>query len=318
MQIAILDDYQRLALTMADWSKLADCDVRVSERHLPPGTELERFLAGADVVVAMRERTRFTAATLEKLPHLRLLVTTGASNSAIDIMAARQLGITVCGTPGGGIATAELAFGLVLALMRHIPTEVAGLRAGAKEWQLTLGKELGERSLGIVGFGRLGQAMARFGRAFGMEVRAWSRSLDAKTAAEAGVLHVPDLHDLLGMSEVLSLHLPLTAETRSLLGAAELALMPPGAVLINTARAGLVDERALIDALSTGQLAGAGLDVHSTEPLPPEHPFRSLPNVIATPHLGYVTEETYRRYFPGVVEAITSWREGHPVRVICP
>jgi len=318
MRIAILDDYQRQALAMADWSPLAGCDIRVSDRHLRLGAGLEGFLAGAEVVVAMRERTPFDAATLAALPDLRLLVTTGAANAAIDLAAARRCGITVCGTPGGGIATAELAFGLLLSLMRHIPAEVAGLRANDPGWQRTLGRELAGRSLGIAGFGRLGQAMAGFGRAFGMRVRAWSRSLDARTAAEAGVTPMPDLASLLAASEVVSLHLPLTPATRSLLGAAELALIPRGGLLINTARAGLVDEPALIDALRGGHLAGAGLDVYLSEPLPPDHPFRSLPTVIATPHLGYVTEETYRRYFPGVVEAIAAWRAGQPVRVLSP
>lgn len=318
MRIAILDDYQRQAMAMADWSELNDCDIRVSDRHLRYGEGLEGFLSGAEVVVAMRERTPFDDRTLAMLPDLRLLVTTGASNAAIDLVAAQRLGITVCGTPGGGIATAELAFGLLLSLMRHIPTEVAGLRAGNPQWQQTLGRELAGRNLGILGFGRLGQAMAGYGRAFGMQVRAWSRSLDARTAAEAGVTQVPDLASVLATSEVISLHLPLTPATHNLLGAVELGLLPKGALLINTARAGLVDEHALIDALQSGHLGGAGLDVYLTEPLELGHPFRSLPNVIATPHLGYVTEETYRRYFPGVVEAITCWRAGRSVRVLIP
>lgn len=315
MRIAILDDYQHVALRMADWSGLADCEIAVADRHLQ-GTALTGFLAGAEVVVAMRERTPFDAATLAAFPDLRLLVTTGMRNASIDMAAARAQGVLVCGTPGGGHGTAELAFGMLIALMRHLPQEVAGLRAAAPQWQATLGRELAGRRLGIAGFGRLGTAMAGFARAFGMEVTAWSRSLDAASAAAAGVAHAASLPELLDRSEILSLHLPLNAATRGLIGAAELARLPAGGVLINTARAPLVDQAALIAALESGHLSGAALDVFETEPLPADHPFRAMPQVLATPHLGYVTEETYRRFYPGAVEAITAWRAGTPIRIL--
>lgn len=317
MRIAILDDYQRVALRMADWSGLADCEITVADRHLD-GDALTGFLAGAEVVVAMRERTPFDAATLAALPDLRLLVTTGMRNASIDMAAARAQGILVCGTPSGAHGTAELAFGMLIALMRHLPQEIAGFRAASPQWQMTLGRELAGRRLGIAGFGKLGKAMARFALAFGMEVTAWSRSLDAATAAAAGVGHAPDLPALLDRSEVLSLHLPLNAATRGLIGAAELARLPAGAVLINTARAPLVDQSALIAALESGQLSGAAVDVYETEPLPADHPFRQMPQVLATPHLGYVTEETYRHFYPGAVEAITAWRAGRPIRILNP
>lgn len=316
MRIAILDDYQNAAYAMADWSRLADCHLDNSRQHFSQPGALEDFLADAEVVVAMRERTAFSAATFDALPKLRLLVTTGMVNASIDMEAAAARSIVVCGTPGGGTATAELAFGLLLSLARNIPGEVAAFREGNAQWQQSVGIELAGRRLAIAGFGRLGKSMAGYGQAFGMKVSAWSRSLTEDEAQQSGIRRSASLDDLLGEADVLSLHLPLNDNTRGLLDADRLARLPRGSILLNTSRGQLVDEAALIEALSSGQIGGAGLDVFDTEPLPLNHPLRQLPNVIATPHLGYVTEEVYRKYFEGAVDAIVAWRSGSPIRVL--
>ena len=317
MRIAILDDYQRVALTSADWSHLASrARIDVADRHLT-GDGLVRFLRGAEMVVAMRERTPFNSGLLAQLPDLRLLVTTGMRNASIDIATAGRQGVTVCGTPGSGPAAAELAFGLVLALVRHIPAEATRLRAGDPAWQSTVGTELGGKILGLLGFGRLGTRMARYGRAFDMRVFAHSRSITPERAAEHGA-EAATLDEVLAHADVLSIHLTLNPGTRGMIGASELARMKPGALLVNTARGPIVDEAALVAALRDGRLGGAGLDVYDTEPLPPDHPFRALPNVVALPHLGYVTAETYRAFFAGAVEDIESWLAGTPVRVLTP
>lgn len=317
MRIAILDDYQHAAFRFADWSGLtARARVDVADRALS-GAALTDFLTGATVVVAMRERTPIDAVLMDALPGLRLIATTGMVNAAIDMAAARARGIDVTGAPGGGTATAELAFGLMLAIARSIPQEAAGLRAGNPQWQQTVGFELRGRTLGVLGFGRLGRRVAEIGRAFGMRVLAWSRSLTVEAAADAGV-EAASLPDVLAAADILSIHLPLTPATRGLIGAADLARMKPTAILINTARGPIVDEAALVAALQAGRIGGAGLDVFDVEPLPADHPFRTLPNVLATPHLGYVTQETYRGYHGGVVAAIAAWLDGAPIRVLNP
>lgn len=319
LRCAILDDYQDAALAAADWESLA------------PRIALDRFaapLAGEDalaaalepysVIVAMRERTPFTASLLSRLPRLRLLVTTGMVNAAIDMEAARRRGVTVCGTRGSVGPAAELAWGLLLALMREIPAEVANLRAGGSRWQVSVGRDLKGKTLGVVGLGKLGQRVAGYGRAFGMDVLGWSRNNSPGRCAALGIGHAATLDDLLARSDVVSLHLTLAPETRGILGAREIGLMKPGAVLVNTARGPLVDEAALVRALESGRLGGAALDVFEREPLPAGHPFRTLPNVVATPHLGYVTRETYAIYFSDAVEAISAWLEAKPVRVLNP
>lgn len=316
MRIVILDDYQDVARSLADWSALPGAELIVLTDHIADRAALVRSLAGADVVIAMRERTPFPADLFSALPDLRLLVTTGMVNRAIDLEAARRHGVTVCGTPGSGYGASELAFGLLLALARHIPEETIRFRAADPRWQTRVGFDLGGRTIGLVGFGRLGREMARYARAFRMEVLAHSRSLTDELAAEHGVTRAASLDDLLAQSDIVSLHLALTPQTQGIIGARELALMKPGAVLVNTARGPLVEEAALVAALASGRLAGAGLDVFDTEPLPADHPLRRLPNVVATPHIGYVTENAYRRYFTGAVECIAAWKAGRPVRVL--
>lgn len=316
MRIVVLNDYQRVALSMADWSPLADATIDIVDRHIEDRADLLAVLLGAEVVVAMRERTVFDAGLLAALPDLRLLVTTGMVNRSIDMAAAGARGITVCGTPGGGCAAAELAFALMLALARNVVQETVLFRAADPRWQTSVGVDLAGRTLGIVGFGRLGREMARYAVAFRMNVVGWSRRLTDAGAAEHGAQRADSLDALLAMSDVVSLHLPLTPETAQIIGAAELARMRPGAILINTARGPLVDEVALVAALKAGRIAGAGLDVFATEPLPHDHPLRLLPNVVATPHMGYVTENTYRGYYAGAVEAIAAWRSGTPLRVL--
>jgi phosphoglycerate dehydrogenase-like enzyme len=275
-----------------------------------------RALADFDVIGIMRERTPFPRALFEKLPKLKLLVTTGMNNASIDMKAAERLGILVCGTRGVVGPAAELAWGLLLALVRNIPAEAAHLRAGGDPWQLSLGTGLQGKTLGVAGVGKLGRLVCGYGKAFGMDVIGWSRSLTPEKSREIGIGHAPTLDDLLERSHVVSLQLALTSETRGIIGRREIGLMRPGAILVNTARGPLVDERALIEALREGRLSGAALDVFDQEPLPADHPFRTLPNVVATPHTGYVTEETYRVFFGDAAHDIEAWLAGRPERAL--
>jgi phosphoglycerate dehydrogenase-like enzyme len=250
---------------------------------------------------------------VERLPRLKLLVTAGSRNLGIDLAACHDHGVLVCGTEAGSSPTAELAWGLILALARHIAEEDAALRSG--RWQSTIGFALQDKVLGVLGLGRLGSQMARIGRAFGMNVIAWSQNLTAERAAEAGAMRV-EKPDLFRMADVLTIHLLLSERTRGLVGHDEIALMKPSAILVNTARAAIVDEQALTAALIGGRLAGAGLDVYSREPLPPDAPILKAPNTVLTPHLGYVTRETYGIYFPQALEDVEAWLKGAPIRVI--
>jgi phosphoglycerate dehydrogenase-like enzyme len=316
-RVVVLDDYQNAALHAADWSGVSDrCVLDVINHHIEDVDELVEALAGAQIVVAMRERTPFDAALLERLADLKLLITTGMVNRSIDMEAAGRLGIVVSGTPGGGTAAAELAFGLMLALARSIPEETIRFRQRDPVWQMSVGTDLRGRTLGIVGFGRLGQQMAKYAKAFGMEVVAWSRSLSEEKAAEQGVQRRPELNTLLSEADFVSLHLPLTPETVGLIGRRQFAVMKETAYLVNTARGPLVDEAALVEALKTGRIQGAALDVFDREPVDLDNPLRDLDNLIATPHVGYVTEDTYRTYFNGAIEAIRAWLDGTPVRVL--
>ncbi|AKJ03826.1 phosphoglycerate dehydrogenase-like enzyme [Archangium gephyra] len=313
MKIAILDDYQRIARGLADWSRLpAGSEPTVFDRPL---AEEERVAAlqPFEVLVIMRERTPFPAALLERLPHLRLLVTTGGRNAAIDLEACRARGITVCGTGNVGAPTAELAWGLILALVKRIPAEERALRSGA--WQTGLTEGLAGKRLGVVGLGKLGTQVARVGQAFGMEVVAWSQNLTAERAAEVGVRRV-EKQELFATSDVISLHLVLGERTRGIVGAGELNAMKPTAWFVNTSRAGLVDEPALLAVLREQRIAGAGLDVFPIEPLPAHHPLLTLPNVVLTPHLGYVTRENYAVFYRDALEDILAWKAGVPVRVL--
>ncbi|WP_433409946.1 D-2-hydroxyacid dehydrogenase family protein [Saccharomonospora azurea] len=312
MRIAILDDYQNVALTLADWDSL-DAEVRVFTEHIADQDELVRALAGFDVVVAMRERTPFPAALLSRLPDLRLLVTTGQRNASIDVEAARRQGIVVCGTGYLPHPTVELTWALILAAARHLPTEVQAMREGG--WQTTLGTGLRGRTLGLLGLGRLGSQVARVGQAFGMRTIAWSQNLTDDRAAEHDVTAVSK-NELFASSDVLSVHLVLSKRTRGLVGAKELAAMKSTALLVNTSRAPIVDTDALLEALRQDTIGGAALDVYDVEPLPADHPLRSMPNVVLTPHIGFVTRETYEVFYRDAVEDIAAFRRGEPVRVL--
>src|SRR4051794_10532908 len=259
----------------------------------------------------MRERTPFPRSLLERLPDLRLLVTTGAKNASIDVAAAVERGVLVCGTGAHPPGTAELTWALILSIARHLPEEMANVRTGG--WQTTVGIDLAGRRLGIVGLGRLGTRVARIGQAFEMDVVAWSQNLTDERAAEAGVRRV-EKEELFGTSDVVTVHLQLSDRTRGLIGADELALMKPTAILVNTSRGPIVDQQALLAALVEHRLGGAGVDVYDREPLPADHPLRNAPGLVATPHLGYVTEATYEVFFRDAVEDVAAWMRGAPVR----
>jgi phosphoglycerate dehydrogenase-like enzyme len=306
LRIAVLDDYQRVAHRFADWPEGTVC---LHEPLADPAAALAEF----DVVVAMRERTAFPASVFERLPSLRLLVTTGMRNASIDLDAARAHGVTVCGTEALGTPTAELAWGLVLALARRIPQEDSALRAG--HWQTSVGLGLSGRTLGVLGLGRLGSHVAAFGTAFGMRVIAWSQNLTAERAEESGAALV-GRDDLFREADVLTIHLVLSDRTRGLVGARELALMKPTALLVNTSRGPIVDEAALAAALNDGTIAGAAVDVYDGEPIRPDHPLLTAPNTLLTPHLGYVTEENYAVFYGQAAEAIAAYAAGAPVRVL--
>ncbi|WP_369372857.1 D-2-hydroxyacid dehydrogenase family protein [Promicromonospora sp. Populi] len=312
MRIAVLDDYQQAAHRFADWASL-QADVQFHPEHHADPAGLARALAGVDVVVAMRERTPFTAEVLDLLPDLKLLVTTGRANASIDLAAARARGVVVCGTESPSSATPELTWALILAVARHVPQEDARLRAGG--WQHTIGMDLAGRRLGVVGLGRLGTQVARVGAAFGMDAVAWSTNLDPAAAAEAGVRAVSK-DELFATSDVVTVHYKLSARSAGIVGRDDLARMKPTALLINTSRGPLVDTGALLEALHAGRIGGAGLDVYDVEPLPADHPLRSAPRTVLTPHLGYVTEDTYATFYPQAVEDIAAWAAGSPVRVL--
>jgi phosphoglycerate dehydrogenase-like enzyme len=312
VRIAVLDDYQHVAARMVDWAAvLPDADVRFFSDHLTDEDQVAGRLADFDVVFAMRERTPFPRSLLARLPRLRLLATTGTRNAAIDLAAATELGITVSGTGGSNSATAELAWALILGLVRHVPAEDASIRAGG--WQHTIGTDLAGATLGVLGLGRLGTRVVAVGLAFGMDAIAWSQNLTDERAAASGVRRV-EREELFRQADVLSIHLVLSERTRGLVGAAELALMKPTAYLVNTSRGPIVDEAALIEHLREGRIAGAALDVYDNEPLAADHPLRSLPNTVVTPHVGYVSEGTYRIFFAEAAENIGAFLAGRPVR----
>lgn len=313
-RVAILDDYQRVALALGPWDQLGDAvQATAFDDHVADDDALVERLAPFPVVVAMRERTPFPRRRLERLPGLRLLVTTGRANAAIDVDAARDLGITVSGTDGLASPTVELTWALILALCRNVCAEDRHMRAGG--WQHTIGPELAGRTLGVVGLGRIGSRVGAIGRAFEMEVIAWSENLRREHAAALGVEAV-GRDALFRRADVLTIHLKLSDRTRHLLGARELAAMKPTAYLVNTSRGPIVDEAALLDALRAGAIAGAALDVYDVEPLPADHPLRSAPNTVLTPHLGYVSTGNYEVFFRGAVECIAGWLRGEPVRVL--
>ncbi len=314
LKIAILDDYQNVALGSADWSGVRrSCEITVFDRHLAGLDEAAAALADFDVLCLMRERTPAPAALIERLPKLKLIVTTGARNRSLDTAAAQARGVVVSGTRSGGSEhpTGELTWALILAAARCLFQENRTLREGG--WQQTVGTTLHGRTLGVLGLGRLGSVVARIGAAFGMDVIAWSPNLTTERAAAAGARLVSKA-ELLSRSDVLTLHMVLSDRTRGLIGAQDLAQMRPDAILVNTSRGPLVDEAALLDALRRKAIGAAALDCFDIEPLPDDHPFRHLENVIASPHLGYVTQETYAVFFADMVEAIEAFLAGRPIR----
>jgi phosphoglycerate dehydrogenase-like enzyme len=314
MRLSILDDYQGVSLNMADWSPLnGRVDIVVERKPFASEDEAAHALVDSEIIAAMRERTPFSRGLVERLPKLKLLVTTGMRNASFDLAALRDRGVVVCGTEGGGLDTAELAWGLILGAARRIAEDHRSMREG--QWQTRIGHRMAGKTLGILGLGRLGGAVARVGLAFDMKVIAWSTNLTAERAAEVGVERV-DKQALFRRSDVLSVHLVLSPRSRGLVGGDDIALMKKDAILVNTSRGPIVDTNAVIEALEAGRLGYAAFDVYDREPLPADHPLRGAPNVLLTPHIGYVTEENYRNSYPQIVEDVSAFLDGKPMRVI--
>lgn len=315
IKAAILDDYQNVSMAMADWSPITrDVEIKVFNEPFGSQEAAIKALQGFAVVVGMRERTPFPRAVIEALPDLKLLITTGAKNNSFDLKAAAERGVTVCGTGTIGSPTTGIAFGLMLELTRRIGFENARLKRGER-WQVTIGQDLEGLTLGIVGLGKLGRRSAAVAKAFGMKVIAWSQNLTPEKAAEAGVDYASK-EELFANADIVTIHYQLGPRSRGLITADDLGRMKKTAYLVNTARGPIVDEKALIAALREKRIAGAGLDVFDSEPLPLDHPFRTMDNVVITPHLGYVSEQNYKKYFVDIVEDIRAWLDGKPVRVI--
>ena len=312
---AVLDDYQQVALTYADWSKVTgDVEVEVFDQPFKSTDEVHRALQGFQIIAMMRERTPFLRNTIEALPDLKLLITTGAGNKSIDLAAAAERGIAVAGTGTYGNPTTGVTFGLILELTRRIGFENARMKAGAP-WQVTLGHDIEGMTLGVIGLGKLGRRVSNVAKAFGMKVIAWSPNLTPDKCKEADVDYAGK-EDLLRSADIVTIHVQLGDRSRGLLGEKDIALMKPTAFLINTSRGPIVDEKALIAALSNGRIGGAGLDVFNVEPLPIDHPFRKLDNVVLTPHLGYVSVENYKVYYPDIVANIRNFIDGKPIKAI--
>jgi len=311
-KVAVLDDYQNVALESADWTPLnGRAELTVYNDHVDDDERLIDRLEPFDAICVMRERTPLPGRILERLPNLRFISSTGARNASIDLPAARDLGIVVSTTGANGSGAPELTWALILAAARHIPTEVSSFQNGG--WQSTVGLDLSGSTLGIIGLGRIGRQIAKVGQAFGMDVIAWSQNLTDDVAQTTGVRRV-EKEVLLREADWVTLHLVVSARTTGIIGREELAMMKPTAWLVNTSRGPLIDEAALIDALDAKALAGAALDVFDSEPLPPDHRLRSRPNVIATPHLGFVTRKSYRRFYEDTVSNLLAWLNGAPIR----
>lgn len=319
MKIAVLDDYLRLSQKSADWSKLPpECEVTVFDRPLKVPHEAAEVLQPFDAISLIRERMPVPRELIERLPNLKLIAITGMYHRTLDVAAANERGIVVSHTLMRGSAnksTYELAWGLILSVARHIPFEANAMKT--RGWQHTVGFTLNGRTIGLLGLGRQGRNMVPVAKAMGMNVIAWSPNLTEATATEFGATRV-EKDALFRQSDILSLHMVLAESTRNIVGARELALMKPTAILINTARGPLVDERALLDALIARRIAGAGIDVYHREPLPDDDPLRTLPNVVLTPHLGYATEEFFRIAYEDTVENIAAFAAGKPIRVLTP
>jgi len=314
--IAVLDDFQNVSQDFGDWGGLAKhAKITVFRDHIDDEDALVARLLPYDILCVMRERTWLTRSLLQRLPNLKMIASTGPWNAAIDLEATQALGITVCGTATSLTAASELTWALILAVARQLPQEVASFRSGG--WQVAVGLDLHGKTLGLLGLGSTGSATARIAHAFGMKTIAWSQNMTEEGAAKLGVRYVSK-EELIASSDILSIHVRLSERTRGMIGAAELASMKPSAFLINTARGPIVDEAALVEALRRKTIAGAGVDVYGKEPLPADHPFRSLTNLVATAHVGYVTEGSYDLYYGESVENIRSWIEGRPIRTLSP
>jgi phosphoglycerate dehydrogenase-like enzyme len=312
--VALLDDFQDLGRTMGPWSRLQGrVAVEAFNEPILGEDRLAATLAPFEVIVAMRERTPFPRSLIERLPKLRLLITTGMHNAALDFDALAERGVTVCGTTSGGASTVELTWALLLAASRHICEEDRAIRNGG--WQHTIGPELEGRTLGLLGLGRIGSLMVPIARAFGMQVIAWSQNMTASAASAAGAEHV-EKEELFRCSDFVSVHYKLSARSTGIVGEREIAWMKPTAFLINTSRGQLVDQDALLAALRGGRIAGAALDVYDEEPLPPDHPLRSAPRTVLSPHIGYVATGPYERWWREIVENVEAFLDGEPVRVI--
>lgn len=313
-KIAILDDFQNTSLKFGNWDSLRkQADITVFTDHIDNEDELVERLQPYDILCVMRERTWFPRSVLSRLKNLKLLASTGPWNAAIDIEAADELHITVCGTASSLTAAAEHTWALILAAARHIPSEVSSFRNGG--WQVSVGRDLSGKTIGLLGLGYSGSVTARVAQAFGMKTIAWSQNMTAESAAKHGAQYVSK-DELLASSDILSIHVRLSERTRNLVGAHELSLMRPHALLVNTARGPIVNEEALIAALNRKQIAGAAMDVFDVEPLPADHPYRTMENVIATSHIGYVTEGSYEFYYGESVENIRAWMKGEPIRTL--
>jgi phosphoglycerate dehydrogenase-like enzyme len=316
LRCAVLDDYQNVALTMADWSLVSQSvEVQAFDTHISATDDLVRALEDFEIVVAMRERTRLDAGTIARLPKLRLLLTSGMRNSAIDLDAARRHNVVVCGTHSMSEPPVELTWALILGLARNVVAETRSFRHGGP-WQSTIGTDLHGSTLGVLGLGKIGTRVARVGQSFGMDVVAWSQNLTQDRVDAVGVRLAASKDALLEVSDFLTIHLVLSDRSRGLIGQKDLRRMKPTGYLVNTSRAGIVDEAALVRALQERWIAGAGLDVYSQEPLPQNHVLRDLPNVLGTPHLGYVTAGNYRMYFQEAVEDIAAYLAGQPIRLL--
>jgi phosphoglycerate dehydrogenase-like enzyme len=319
-RLAILDDYQGVALEMGPWSRLPGLKVETFRDALTDEDALVQRLLPFDAILGIRERTPFPASLLRRLPDLKLLMTTGERNRSFDIEAANAAGITVCGTPSAGAPTVDIAWGLIISLLRDLPAQTASLRAGT--WQASgapnsIGRAAEGLTLGILGLGKLGSRVARVGQAFGMKTIAWSRNLTTEAAAAVGVERV-EKAALFERADVVTLHLILSPQSRGIVGAEELGRMKPDAVIVNTSRGPLIDQPALIAALAQGRIGGAGLDVFDQEPLPRDHPILAAPNTVLTPHLGYVSRQNFAAYFTGAVETVEAYLAGTPIRVLTP
>jgi phosphoglycerate dehydrogenase-like enzyme len=316
IQIAILDDYQGVALQSADWSVLkGKTNITVFRDHLADSGALVERLKPFDILCVMRERTPLTRSILEQLPNLKLIASTALRNASIDLPAAHERGITVCYTGYTSHGAIELTWALILALVRNVPAEFLSTRTG--KWQISIGGDLEGQTIGIVGLGNIGGRIAKIAQAFGMNVIAWSQNLRRESAAEYGALLVSK-EELFRAADIVTIHLVLSRRTKGIVGATELGLMKPTAYFVNTSRGPLVDEHALINALENRAIAGAALDVFDVEPLPASHPFRSLDRLLVTPHIGFVTNETYKIFYRDTVENIAAWLNGAPIRVTAP